>query len=137
METHQLPPELEQIAQKAEAGAAEFARGLVILAYELASEVVEEIKPSIQPNIQNESKPSASHQPAQGQFLSVEEAAELLRLKPSTLYSWVSNDKIPYSKVGSRILFAREALVEFVKSREGRKKKPREKDSQTPIRMVK
>ena len=137
METHQLPLELEEIAQRAEAGAAEFARGLVILAYELASEVVEEIRPSNQPSVRNDSKASASRQPAQGQFLSVEEAAEFLRLKPSTLYSWVSNDKIPYSKVGSRILFEREALVEFVKMREGRRKKPREKDSQTPIRMVK
>ena len=148
METHQLPPELERIAQKAEACAAEFARGLVILAYELAREVVEEIRTLSQPSAHSESKPSASHQSAQGQFLSVEEAAEFLRLKPSTLYSWVSNDKIPYSKVGSRILFEREALVEFVKTRKGKRRrdnnaqvstpgKPREKDSQTPIRMVK
>lgn len=137
MEPHQLPPELERIAQKAEAGAAEFARGLVILAYELASEIVEEIRPSNQPSFQNEPKPPASHSSAQGQFLSVEEAAEFLRLKPTTLYSWVSNDKIPYSKVGSRILFEREALVEFVKTREGRKKKSPEKDSQTQFRMVK
>src|SRR5438128_44762 len=139
METHQLPPELERIAQKAEAGAAEFARGLVIFGYELIRDLVEEVRSSIQPSVQDESKPSATHASAQGQFLSVKEAAEFLRLKPSTLYSWVSKNKneIPYSKVGSRILFEREALVEFVKTREGRRKKPREKDSQTPLRMLK
>jgi excisionase family DNA binding protein len=137
METHQLPPELERIAQKAEAGAAELARGLVTFVYQQVSDLVEEARSSTPPSVQNQPKASASHKPPQGQFLSVEEAAELLRLKPSTIYAWVSKNEIPYSKVGSRVLFEREALVEFVKTRESRKKKPREKDSQTPIRMVK
>src|SRR5213080_5118032 len=122
---------IEQIAQKAETGAAELARRVVIFGFEVVTDFLEEVRSSNQPSVQNESKASASHQSAQGQFLSVEEAAEFLRLKPTTLYSWVSNDKIPYSKVGSRVLFEREALVEFVKTREGRRKKPREKDSQT------
>lgn len=143
-----LPESIEQIAQKAETGAAELARSAIVLGYELLTDLVEKVRLSVQTTARDYAEPLANASSNTGQFLSVEEAAEFLRLKPSTLYSWVSNDKIPYSKVGSRILFEREALIEFVKTREGKRRrannaqvstpgKPREKDSQTPIRMVK
>src|SRR5437016_426741 len=117
METR-LPESIERIAQKAEASAAELARVAIVLGHELFNDLVEEVKLSIQAIARNDSEPQVNISSNQGQFLSLEEAAEFLRLKPSTLYSWVSNDKIPYSKVGSRILFEREALIEFVKTRE-------------------
>ena len=112
METILLPPSVEEIAKKAEAGAAELARGAVILAYYLLRELVDDVKRSM----------SAPPQLAQesGQFLSVDEAAEFLRVKPSTIYSWVSQGKIPHSKVGSRVLFEKSALVQFVNKEDGR-----------------
>ena len=136
METR-LPESIERITQKAEAGAAELARAAVVLGYELFSDLIDEVRLSVQTTVRSDPKPSGNASSNQSQFLSVEEAAEFLRLKPSTLYSWVSNGKIPYSKVGSRILFEREALVEFVKTREEHKEKPRKKDSQTPLRVIK
>ena len=47
-------------------------------------------------------------------LVSVEEAAEILRLKPSTVRAWVLHRRIPYVKLGRRVLFRRadlEALI--------------------------
>lgn len=108
MQSISLLPSVEEIAKKAEAGAAELARGAVTLAYDILSDLVDEVKRSM----------SACPQVVQetGKFLSVEEAAEFLRVKTSTIYSWVSQGKIPHSKVGSRVLFEKSALVEFATS---------------------
>jgi excisionase family DNA binding protein len=111
MQSISLPPSIEEIAKKAEVGAAELARGAVTLAYDLLRELVDEVKRSV----------SACPQVVQenGKFLSVEEAAEFLRVKTSTIYSWVSQGKIPHSKVGSRVLFEKSVLVEFVNKEDG------------------
>jgi excisionase family DNA binding protein len=128
METISLPPSVEQIAMKAEAGAAELARGAVTLAYDLVSDLVDEVKRSMSAPPQCDATP--------GQFFTVEEAAEFLRVKTSTIYSWVSQGKIPHSKVGSRVLFEKNALLEFVKKDNGRTKSSA-KVSQTQLRMLK
>ncbi|WNG57406.1 helix-turn-helix domain-containing protein [Archangium gephyra] len=47
-------------------------------------------------------------------LLTVEEAAALLRLRPKTLYNWVSQGKVPYSKLGSVVRFNRRELVDWV-----------------------
>jgi len=106
METISLPPSIEQIAKKAESGAAELARGAVTLAYDLVSDLVHEVRRLIPPSPQVVQE--------NGQFMTVEEAAEFLRVKSSTIYSWVSQGKIPHSKVGSRVLFEkRRGLMRF------------------------
>lgn len=38
-------------------------------------------------------------------FLTVRECADLLRVSPKTIYSMVSEGRIPYRKVGARVLF--------------------------------
>lgn len=38
-------------------------------------------------------------------FLQVEEAAELLRVEPRTIRAWVSQERIPYRKVNTRVIF--------------------------------
>jgi excisionase family DNA binding protein len=38
-------------------------------------------------------------------FLEVEEAAELLRVEVKTIRAWVSQDRIPYRKANSRVIF--------------------------------
>jgi|GEM_PF-3938749 len=47
------------------------------------------------------------------QLLEAEEAAELLRVKVKTLYSWASRGKVPHRKVGSRVLFHRGELMRW------------------------
>lgn len=111
MQTISLPPSVEEIAKKAEVGAAELARGMVTWAYGLVTDLVDEAKRSMPVPPQCDATPEL--------FLTVEEAAEFLRVKTSTIYSWVSQGKIPHSKVGSRVLFDKNALVEFVKTDEG------------------
>jgi excisionase family DNA binding protein len=43
-------------------------------------------------------------------LLDVNEAAELLQVKPGTLYSWASRGKVPYRKVGALVRFHRGEL---------------------------
>ena len=38
-------------------------------------------------------------------LVSVRELAETLGVKPTTIYQWVNQRKIPYVKLGKRILF--------------------------------
>jgi excisionase family DNA binding protein len=44
---------------------------------------------------------------AQSNLLTINEAAALLRLKPSTLRMWVHKRRIPFVRLGSRIFFRR------------------------------
>lgn len=46
-------------------------------------------------------------------FLDLNEAAQFLKLKPSTLYAWVHQRKIPFRKHGSRLVFSRDELVDW------------------------
>lgn len=61
---------------------------------------------------------SAIKQPAaQPQFLTVEEVADLLRVKPRTVYGWVALDRIPYFKPSrNRLLFDRDAVLAWVRA---------------------
>ena len=51
----------------------------------------------------------------QARFMTVHEAAELLRLAPKTLYSLVSQRRIPYRKAGRRLLFLESELVDWTR----------------------
>lgn len=44
-------------------------------------------------------------------FMTVREAAELLHLAPKSLYSLVSQRRIPYRKAGRRLLFLESELI--------------------------
>jgi excisionase family DNA binding protein len=46
-------------------------------------------------------------------FLTVHEAAELLRLAPKSLYSLVSQRRVPFRKAGRRLLFLESELIEW------------------------
>lgn len=53
------------------------------------------------------------------QFLTVKEAADLLRVSPVTVYRMAQKGEIPSYRVGSkRIVFDREELVAWVKNRD-------------------
>lgn len=48
-------------------------------------------------------------------FLKVEEVATLLRCKKRTIYDMVEQERIPYRKVGGRLLFDADEIIEWTK----------------------
>ena len=51
-------------------------------------------------------------------FLTVEEVAEMLRVKPRTIYDWVSQRRIPFRKAGDRTVFLLTEILEWTKADE-------------------
>jgi putative molybdopterin biosynthesis protein len=49
-------------------------------------------------------------------FLTVEEVAEMLRLKPRTIYNMVSQRRIPFRKAGRQLLFDVGEIEEWTRS---------------------
>ena len=49
-------------------------------------------------------------------LLTVEEASQVLRIKPSTLYTWAYRRQIPSQKVGKSLRFRREELEAWLKA---------------------
>jgi excisionase family DNA binding protein len=50
-------------------------------------------------------------------FLTLPEAAALLRVKVTTVYDWVHQRKVPFRKHGSRVIFRRDELLAWSESR--------------------
>ena len=50
------------------------------------------------------------------ELLTVKEAAEALRLKPSTIYAYAEKGILPYTKLGNRLLFQKSRLEEWVEA---------------------
>lgn len=50
-------------------------------------------------------------------LLSIKEASEYLGLKVPTLYKYVCSKKIPYVKLGSRVLFDPEKLTIWIEKK--------------------
>lgn len=44
----------------------------------------------------------------------INDASSLLKVKKSTLYGWVHKRKIPYIKLGSKVVFLDEEIKKFV-----------------------
>lgn len=44
-------------------------------------------------------------------YLTLKEVAELLKVKPRTVYSWVSDNRIPFERKGSLLRFRLDAIV--------------------------
>jgi excisionase family DNA binding protein len=59
----------------------------------------------------------------QSRFLTVHEAASLLRLAPKSLYSLVSQRRVPFRKAGRRLLFLESELIEWTRPKHCRKGK--------------
>ena len=58
----------------------------------------------------------------QPRFMIVREAAELLRLAPKSLYSLVSQRRIPFRKAGRRLLFLESELIEWTRPAERKRR---------------
>ena len=50
------------------------------------------------------------------EILNIKEAAQLTRLKVSTIYFYCESGRIPYLKVGARVLFRRDDLLGWLLS---------------------
>jgi len=50
-------------------------------------------------------------------YMNVEDAKKFLKLSKSTLYEYVHEKKIPYVKVGDRVLFDEADLVTWMESK--------------------
>ena len=61
-----------------------------------------------------------SKQPEHSELLTIQQAAEIIKLSVPTIYGLVSRMEIPYSKKGKRLYFSKQELLEWVKA--GRKK---------------
>jgi excisionase family DNA binding protein len=48
-------------------------------------------------------------------FLRVQEVADLLRCQKRTIYDMVEQQRIPYRRVGKRLLFDAEEIIEWTK----------------------
>lgn len=57
-------------------------------------------------------------------FLTVEELANLLRVKKRTVYEWVSQEKIPFRKAGRHTLFLLDEILEWTVPFSGGKTSP-------------
>jgi excisionase family DNA binding protein len=58
----------------------------------------------------------------QARFMTVREAAEFLRLAPKSLYSMVSEGRVPYRKAGRRLLFLESELVDWTRPAERKRR---------------
>ena len=82
----------------------------------LISSISERVTANILKAVQNNNP--TTDQPEQ--LLTIQEAAEFLRLTVPTMYSKVSKGELPVMKRGKRLYFSRTELMEYIK--EGRKK---------------
>lgn len=69
-------------------------------------------------DLKNE-KPLVASKEREEEILSVEDAGEFIGLKVPTIYSLVSQRKIPFSKNGKKLMFLKSELLQWVKN--GRK----------------
>jgi len=63
-------------------------------------------------------------------LLNIEEVAEILCVKPATIYGWVSEGYIPHIKLGRLVRFDKVEVIDWVQNHKvkGRKTRLSEKD---------
>lgn len=54
---------------------------------------------------------SLAHTNEPPRYLTLKEVAELLRVKPRTIYAWVSDNRIPFERKGSLLRFRLDAVL--------------------------
>jgi len=50
-------------------------------------------------------------------LLSVNQLADILGLKKITIYEWVRSNRIPFVKLGKRVLFQPSDIADYIKSK--------------------
>ena len=88
---------------------------------EIVDKIVERLASSKQELIHHEENKDAK------EYLSVEEASELIRLAVTTIYGLTHNKAIPYLKKGRKLWFKRSELLQWLDS--GRKETKEESEA--------
>jgi excisionase family DNA binding protein len=52
-------------------------------------------------------------------YLTLKEVAELLKVRPRTIYAWVSDERIPFERKGGLLRFRLDAVVAWNEPRTG------------------
>lgn len=60
--------------------------------------------------------PAQQNAEPEKEFLSVNEVAEMLGLKPKTIYAWTHSRKIKFSKSGKVLRFKRSHILEYLEA---------------------
>ena len=61
-------------------------------------------------------------------LLNVQEIAELIGVKPSTIYQWTSQGFIPYVKIGKLVRFNVDTVMNWLSEKESKGRKNRKYD---------
>jgi excisionase family DNA binding protein len=77
----------------------------------IAQRVVELLKPYLLGRMETTIIPIPSK--SKGEYMTVPQLAEYLQISKSTIFSWIYQRKIPYSKIGRRVMFKREDIVQW------------------------
>jgi Helix-turn-helix domain len=81
--------------------------------YSLSPSIVEAIAGEVAGILTQRLSPKEILKLFQVVFIDVEEAAKLLRVKPKTISTWISQDKIPVRYAGGRPLFLLSELLQW------------------------
>jgi len=73
----------------------------------IAQRVVELLKPHLLGRVETTIIPIPSK--SKGEYMTVPQLAEYLQISKSTIFSWIYQRKIPYSKIGRRV--TNEAII--------------------------
>ena len=77
----------------------------------IAQRVVELLKPYLLGREETKTIPIPSK--SKGEYMTVPQLAEYLQIGKQTIYNWICQREIPYSKIGRRVRFKREDIVRW------------------------
>jgi excisionase family DNA binding protein len=80
--------------------------------YMLSEEGIKVLAEQITENIKKAISPSESS--ADNAYMSIEETAKLINLAKSSIYGLVHRKKIPFHKVGKKLYFSKESVLEWI-----------------------
>jgi excisionase family DNA binding protein len=69
-------------------------------------------------DLKNQVEEQQGNQKDEDELMNVQQAAEFLNYKVSTIRSKVHRKELPYSKIGNKVFFSKKRLLEHIRSRE-------------------
>jgi len=79
----------------------------------IAQRVVELLKPYLLARDSAKIASAPASPQSKGAYMTVSQLAEYLQISKHTIYNWIFQGKIPYSKIGRRVMFKREDIVRW------------------------
>ncbi len=79
----------------------------------IAQRVVDLLKPYLLARDEVKIAPGPAPSQPKGHYMTVPQLAEYLQISKHTIYNWIFQGKIPYSKIGRRVMFKREEIVRW------------------------